>query len=307
MARARLLLGPRGGRFPASNCLLVEDHGAAVLVDTGCGWEVLGRVKDKITHVVYTHHHPDHISGHHIVKGRPTYSPMGEEPYRSLEDLGRRYASTRYREWMRMATTLIGVREVPDPAEYYKQGEDLCIRGICIKTVPAPGHLLSHTLLEPEPGWLHITDIDLTGFGPWYANPEASPLQFLSDIETAYWYDAECYTTSHKPDKYCGDDARSRLRRYALRMIESMETIYNAMEPGTLYRPEDLAGRGLMYRRYLPGYEDIMSYFETSLIGKLLPLLSLVGCAYSRRGLYARREGCSGIDEMRNRILDRLS
>ncbi len=307
MANARLIVGPNGGKFPFSNCLLIEEGPTAVLVDAGCSHDNIARLRDRVTHVVFTHHHPDHISGYNLLQGKPTYSPAQEEPYRSLEDLGKRYATTHYREWIHMATTLMGVKTVPVASEYYKPGEDVCIRGICLKTIPAPGHLLSHTLVEPSPGWLHITDIDLTGFGPWYANPEASPLQFLADIEKAYHYGAKCYTTSHKPDRYCGDEARDRLRRYALRIVESLEAVYNAL-PESGYADEwSLTGRGLLYRRYLPGVEDIMRYFEAALIRKLLPILHTLGCAEPGLDGYRRRGGCSGIDWLREGLLSRLS
>ncbi|MCE4602153.1 MAG: MBL fold metallo-hydrolase [Desulfurococcales archaeon] len=307
MTSARLLLGPNGGRFPFSNCILIENGSTVILVDTGCSHDTIARIRGKVTHVVLTHHHPDHISGYSLLQDKPTYSPIQEKPYVTLEDLGKRYATTHYREWMMMATTLMGVKVVPRASEYYRPGEDVCIRGTCIKTIPAPGHLLSHTLIEPDAKWLHITDIDLTGFGPWYANPEANPLQFLADIEKAYHYEAKCYTTSHKPDKYCGDEARERLRRYALRLVESLETIYNAL-PANDYTDEwNLTGKGLLYRRYLPGAEDIMRYFEAALIRKLLPILHTLGCAEPGLMGYRRRGECSSLSRLRDGILSRLS
>ena len=302
MARARLLVGPRRGRFPFSNCLLVEEGGVRVLVDSGCGEEILTSIKGSIDYIVYTHHHPDHISGYHIVEGIPCYSPQGEEPYKTIEDLGRRFASTSYRDWIAMATSLIGLVKVPR-CTYYTPGEDLCIRGICLKTISAPGHLHTHTLIEVE-GHLHITDIDLTSFGPWYANPESDPLTFLSDIVMVYNASFKSLTTAHKDRVYGPGEARESLKAYALKLLGTLEGLYKSLGDEPL-GPEDLAGRGLIYRRYLPGFEAIMRYFETSMIRKLLSILDFIGCSNRTRRGYTRRE-CSGLEKLRGNILSRL-
>ncbi len=302
LTRVELLVGARGGRFPFSNCLLVEDGGVKVLVDSGCGRDMLMRVKGIVDYIVYTHHHPDHISGYHIVEGAPCYSPQGEEPYKTIEDLGRRFASTSYREWINMATSLIGLAKVPR-CMYYTPGEDLCIRGLCLKTISAPGHLQTHTLIDID-GHLHITDIDLTSFGPWYANPESDPLAFLSDIIMVYHTNFKRLTTSHKDKVYSPDEAREALRSYALKLLETMETVHGSLGEEPL-RPEDLAGRGLIYRRYLPGFEAIMRYFETSMIRKILHILDSMGCTTRTRMGYTLRD-CSWLETFREKILSRL-
>ena len=302
MVGVKLLSGPRSGRFPYSNCLLVESVNASILVDSGCGVDLLARIRGRLTHVVYTHHHPDHISGHHALGHVKAYSPEGEEAYRSLEDLGRRYATTYYMEWIRMARDLIGVREVPHD-NYYKPGEDLCIRDVCLKTISAPGHLLTHTLVEPDYGWLHLTDIDLTGFGPWYANPESDPIQFLMDMEVAYNMDARTYTTSHKGEVLDRVNAHKLIYSYVGRFVETVRMVHKALE-GKVLDEWRLTGKGIIYRRYLPGVEDIMRYFEASMIRKLVSILYMGGCVRRLREGYTAAE-CD-VDEMAESILSRF-
>ncbi|WP_062662600.1 MBL fold metallo-hydrolase [Aeropyrum camini] len=201
MARARLVPGPLSGRFPYSNCLLVEDGGFKVLVDTGCEPWAYGL--EGVDALVFTHFHPDHIRGFHRVRAGRVLAPVGEEPYAgSLERLALRFAGEMWREWIDMARLAMDLQGVPEPSEYFRPGEDLCLRGVCLKTYPARGHLLTHTLLEAPGGVVHLVDIDLTGFGPWYGNPEASPELFLLDIRAAAGLEAGEYVSAHKDRVY---------------------------------------------------------------------------------------------------------
>ena len=300
MVKVLLVEGPNGGKFPFSNCLLVEGDGVRVLVDTGCYPNLPEGFFDA---VVYTHFHPDHIRGFEAVAGRAgrVFAPRGEEPYRSLKDLAVRFAPGIVGDWLAMAE-VIGLSGVPRADEYYEPGEDLCVKSLCMRTYPARGHLLTHTLIEVD-GHLHLVDIDLTGFGPWYANPEASPSLFLDDIEMAAGLEARNYTTAHKQGVLARGEAASMLARYAERLIGHAEAVYKLLgeEPKT---PQDLTGSGAIYRRYIPGFERVMSYFEAMMIEKVLPLLSLWGCARRARRGWVRRE-CS-LEPIREGVRDRI-
>ncbi|WP_165487859.1 MBL fold metallo-hydrolase [Aeropyrum pernix] len=290
MAGARLVPGPLGGRFPFSNCVLVEDAGFKVLVDTGCEpWE---RGLVDVDVVVFTHFHPDHIRGFHRLRAGRVAAPEGEEPYAGrLERLALRFAGERWREWISMARLVMDLEGVPEPGEYFRPGEDLCFRGVCIKTYPARGHLQTHTLLELPGGLVHLVDIDLTGFGPWYGNPEASPELFLLDIEAAAAMEARSYLSAHKDRVYSRSEGVEALARFAGRLVEQAEGVYKALEAaGRPLWPWELTGRGIIYRRYLEGMETIMSYFEGVMIEKLLGLLGLWGCARKTPGGYVARD-----------------
>jgi len=300
-----------GGRFPWSNCLLLESPGATVLVDSGCG-DALEAVAGRVDAVVYTHFHPDHITGHRLLRaaGRVrVYAPAGEEAYRSLDDLAKRFAPEIAGLWLGFARSLMGLQSPPEVDEYYEPGEDVCFRGVCLKTVPAPGHLRTHTLIEPGPGSLHLVDIDLSGFGPWYANPEADPHQFLEDILYVGRGEWGSYTSAHKPGVYTGEEARARLARFALRLPEAMEALLGLLPEDGEATPRELAGRGVIYRRYIEGFEAVMAYFEANMIGKLLPWLAGMGCAArGRRGWRRLRApgDCGGLRDLRERILGSL-
>jgi glyoxylase-like metal-dependent hydrolase (beta-lactamase superfamily II) len=301
--RVKVIYGPGGSKFPFSNCLVVESGSARLLVDTGCAPNL---PEGGFNAVIYTHFHPDHIRGYREAASRAqrVLAPEGEAEYRSLRDLAVRFAPGASEEWLSMASA-IGLSSVPEPSEYYKPGEDVCVAGVCIKTYPARGHLLTHTLVQAG-GTLHLVDIDLTGFGPWYANPEANPALFLSDIEMAAGIEAERYVTAHKQREYTRSEAVEALAAYAVRLVEQAEAVYMLLrESDAPVKPSSLAGRGAIYRRFLPGFERIMAYFESMMIEKLLGLLGVWGCAYeTRRGWLAR--DCS-LDDVKRAVAERVS
>ncbi|MEB2836884.1 MAG: MBL fold metallo-hydrolase [Desulfurococcales archaeon] len=293
--RLRLLAGPRRGRFPESTCPLVEYRGSRILVDTGC---LPGLGPMEVDAVVYTHHHPDHIRGSHLLAGAPVeYSPLGEAPYRSLRRLAWRFAPQIWREWLSMALEAIGALRVPGD-RYYEPGEDVCFRGLCLKTAPAPGHLATHTLVELPGGILHLADIDLTGFGPWYGNPESDPLAFLADIELAATWGARAYTTSHRPGVLEAPEAQGLLARYTRRLAEQLGAVLEAYRRSGPTAPGALVGRGIIYRRIPSDYPRIYEYFEYNMILKASNALAGMGCLRRTPRGYEARGHCGAIEEI---------
>ncbi len=280
----RILAGDRRARFPESASILVEDSGVRILVDAGS--PEAAALASEVDAVVYTHHHPDHIRASHIVDAARHFSPAGEAAYPSMLALARRFAPGVWREWLSMAQTLIGMLSVPSDA-YYEPGEDLCIRGLCLKTAPAPGHLLTHTLVELPGRILHIGDIDLTGFGPWYGNPESDPLQFLADIELAASWDARAYTTSHRVEVIPRAEAIPLISRFASRLADHFEAVLNAYKArGEPARPADLAGKGVIYPRIPPHGRRVYLWFESMMVQKLTSALAAHGCLRRTRHGY---------------------
>lgn len=296
--RVRLLRDSRGSSFPWSNCLLVDTGRVRVLVDAGCcdALPGLGRVDA----VIYTHYHPDHIRCQGLVPGSPTaYAPAQEEPYSgaSVERLAARFAPGAWREWVSMARGLMGITRAPEASEYYAPGEGLRIGDLFVETIPAPGHLQSHTLLLLPDGTLHLTDIDLTRFGPWFGNPESDLAQFIADIRAAKRLieegAASRATTGHRPELLPAETAVAELEAYEARLWERTSRILGELRAaGRPLEPGDLVGRGIFYKNYIPGYEAVMAYFEGVMIAKTLALLEVAGCAARRRQGYTPLPGC---------------
>ena len=288
MARIIVVNGEMRGRFPESNCFLIKTSRATILVDAGCGpvWEAA----QKSDLVVYTHFHPDHISGYKSIPGRVRQlAPQADAAYASLglRGLARRYAPEAAGEWLSYVRRVFQLRGVPSAEPYYSW-EPIRLGGTEITPVPARGHTWGHHMLLVDDSSLILGDVDLTRFGPWYGHPESSIEAFLSDIGLARELDAQAYYSSHLPEPLGREEALRRLDSYEARLRRSLETILRWMRERELCaRPYELAGAGLIYRRYLPGMEAVMRYFETVMVGKLLDWAVSRGLARrNREGAY---------------------
>ncbi|MCE4628159.1 MAG: MBL fold metallo-hydrolase [Desulfurococcales archaeon] len=286
MARVTLLVGDRRGRFPGSNCLIIKGAKNAVLIDAGCKREQVESARNHVDAVLYTHIHPDHITHHELLRGKPVIAPAADAAYESLEALAQRYAPEAWREWLRYVDTVFGLRSVPRADRAYEPWEEVRVGDVSIETIPAPGHTQGHTLLIID-GHLHLSDIDLTSFGPWYGHPESSITQFISDIAAARAVRAALATTSHRERAFTPEELDQELDRYLRALCRQAQEVHAALRRSGPAKPRSLAGAGVIYKKYIPGMEEIMRYFERMMIWKLLDHLTLVGAAKrTGRGLY---------------------
>ena len=275
--RVELVVGGRGGRFPASNCLLVKGARAWVLVDAGCGRERLAPLRGRVDAVVYTHVHPDHVSGHPVLAGVPSYVPEADAAYETLGELARRYAPEAAGAWLSYVRRVFGLTGLPEARGTYGPWGEVRVGDVSLVMVPARGHTRGHHMVLAG-GHAHLSDVDLTGFGPWYGHPESSIEAFQADIEAAAGLGAESYTTSHRERAFTPGELGVELERYRAALDRQARAVLEAArKAGRPVQPRELVGRGLIYRRYLPGMEEVMAYFEGVMIEKLLDHLACRG------------------------------
>jgi len=298
LARVTLLVGGERGRFPFSNCLLVRGARASVLVDSGCGPDRLEAVRGRVDAVVYTHVHPDHVWGHGLLAGAKSHVPLVDAAYRSLEALAARYAPEIVAEWLGYAGGVFGLAGPPPADEVYGPWEEVRVGDVSIVAVPARGHTRGHTMILAG-GHVHLSDVDLTGFGPWYGHPESSLEAFAADIDLARELAAEskAVSTSHRERVFAPGEALAELDAYTRALCRQVTaTAQAAARAGGPVKPGDLAGRGVIYRRYAPGMEAVMRYFEEAMIEKILYFLASRGAArYTGRGFHVRPERVEGV------------
>jgi len=276
VTRIMPITGPRKGKFPESNCLLVKDTNTSILVDAGCGEENIHRLRYRIDAIVYTHIHPDHITYHHLLARKPSYIPVQDQSYQTLEELAKRYAPEIWRDWLNYARSIFKIKEPPQPIHVYESWQTFRIHGIEVQPIPAPGHTRGHHMLLID-NHLHLSDIDLTPFGPWYGHPESSIQSFINDINLAKRIDAKTVSTSHIPKILTKTEANTRLDHYLEKLNQQLTRTLENMSPNTPQTPRGLAGKGIIYKRYLPGMETVMHYFETQIIYKILEHLTYTG------------------------------
>ena len=295
--RVILLVGGDRGRFPASNCLLVKGARGAILVDAGCNREQVERAASIADLVVYTHIHPDHITHHSLLTGLPARIPVADAPYKSLEELGKRYAPEIAPHWVEYARTVFSLSRPPE-GEPYEPWEEIRAGDASIVMIPARGHTRGHhyTLAGSH---LHISDVDLTRFGPWYGHPESSIDGFIADMTSALSLAEEAreVTTSHRERAFKPGELPGEIGMYAQALCRQASRVLHLLlgQAGPV-APQQLAGRGAIYRRYLPGMEVVMRFFETEIIAKLLEAMESRGDTQRlAKGYIARRRQPEGL------------
>ncbi|MBN1965059.1 MAG: MBL fold metallo-hydrolase [Anaerolineae bacterium] len=275
-----LVAAPNNGRFPHAHSLLIRDGGVTALVDTGCGEDVLRALlaAHPVDFVICTHSHLDHVAGNWLLAGRPIWLPagIGFETVGDVQALARRFADDPAIQQLWLETTVpwIGYRDTL-PTHAYPPGHVFTIGGTTLHTIPAPGHLLDHTVLwEPQTGTLLATDIDFTSFGPWYGNPESDPDDFERSIRAAWALEPRTVISSHKGifTQDIGAQFQAYLAHFARREAQLMEAI---AEPCTV---DELVELAIIYGRF-PRAADLLRYFERVMLEKHLTRLARQGQA----------------------------
>jgi hydroxyacylglutathione hydrolase len=192
-------------RFPHCNGFLLVGK-ETLLVDAGIGdarIRELDRCR-RIDTLLISHSHPDHILSWQTLADRRLLLP--DETPDSVHDLlalGTRFTGSTAggAHWVRRMRENHGLTPLRPPDHRYGHGDRIGVGGgPVLEAISAPGHLRDHyCFLEITTGTLLTTDVDLSGFGPWYGNPEADLDRFESDIRSLAAMAARQVCSAHKP------------------------------------------------------------------------------------------------------------
>jgi hypothetical protein len=127
------------------------------------------------------------------------------------------------------------------------------------------------------------TDIDLTSFGPWYANPESRIDDFIDSIERVISYEIETVVSSHLG--VIRDNIRERFDQFLAGFKERDENILEFLSsPRSM---DDFVDRALIYKKY-PYMASILRFFEAEMINKHLDRLMSKGLVTEKNGRFFR-------------------
>lgn len=241
-------LVPATGRWPVANGLLLRDGDAWTLVDAGASREILEGLVPHVDRVVLTHYHLDHVLHNDLFPlARVHVNEADLRGYRSADDYIA-FSGRGPNEGALLRTFLQPTfRWLPDPAHTFRPGDVLETTHTRWRLVPVPGHTPGHVALhEPERGYLHGTDVEFSGLGPWYGWPHCDPDTFEEAVGALLKLDRRAVTTGHSP--LIRGDAQAELEAFhrAFRERDEQVLAYLAKEgPATL--PDLVEGTKLFY------------------------------------------------------------
>ncbi|MEE2778849.1 MAG: MBL fold metallo-hydrolase [Acidobacteriota bacterium] len=248
---AEILFGEDNGKYPDANCVLVAGAEERVLLDTTPGLATRGReAVTPIDRILVTHAHEDHTAGNFLFPEADIHVHIADLPgLQSLEgmiDIFTLDPSQRDR-MHHILVDKYNYVERPD-AQGFEEGAIFDLGGgVAVEAIHTPGHTRGHCsfLIEPE-GLLLLGDVDLSSFGPFYADNWASLEQFEATIEKVARIEVEHYLTSHHVGLVDRDTFLARIQRYLEKIRERDRRLVEYLaEPRTL---DDITAHRFVFR-----------------------------------------------------------
>jgi glyoxylase-like metal-dependent hydrolase (beta-lactamase superfamily II) len=282
--RIKFVEAPNKAKFPYCHCLLIEDDRRA-LIDTSFGPEHLQElVKTPIDIIVNTHFHEDHIlNNYHFPQAEVWMHTLDAPGSRSLDTFLEYYGFSDFGgdQLGQEFIDSIDLHASPVHREL-EDGENLDFGHIQLRVIHTPGHTPGHCVFfEEKTELLFSSDIDLSGFGPWYAHRCSNIDDFILSIQKCIDLKPQIVVSSHKG--IITDDIPARLQRYVEVIYAKEEQIIKALQsPQTI---EQLADRQIVYGENNT-LTPLLMWFEKMAVAQHLQRLKAHEVVEMNEGLY---------------------
>lgn len=273
--------------FLFANSVLI--HGKKpVMVDPSASFTYISQLAESkyVRTVVNTHYHGDHRSLNHLF--RDVYFASHEDDAQAISDFD--YYSTIaaqddrsfYIEWIRQVFKKYKIVDSPVSIKL-KDGDILETGSERIRIVSIPGHTPGHIALYfEEADALFCSDIDLTPYGPWYANVVSDIELFKKSVQKIRKFQCRYYVPSHGERIYEREQFLEKLDRFEFAFEARDQKILGLLQEKPM-ELDELCSHGIVYRKGSLN-DPLKCYFQMEMVRKHLELLE-------RDGLVKRVEG----------------
>ncbi len=248
-----VLMGAEDGAYPAGNSVVVRGAGESVIIDPSVTVVARAGAPVAVDAVINSHGHEDHLAGNGLFDTARLYIHDADlMAARCLDGLmavygyGEAFDET----FRRHIVDNFAYVDRPD-ARPFHDGHQWDLGGTTIEAVHLPGHTRGHSGFRLDGGRVFfLSDIDLTGFGPYYGDMWSDLDDFEDSLRKVRDEEAEHYVTFHHKGVIHGQGRFLQLlekfhavidRRHAA-MLEYL------IEPHTL---DDMAQHRFVYRRHV--------------------------------------------------------
>jgi glyoxylase-like metal-dependent hydrolase (beta-lactamase superfamily II) len=194
-----VLVGDRNGAYPSGNSLLVRGAGETVIIDPSVSVVAAGGVPASVDAVINSHAHEDHMAGNGVFPAARVHIHDHDLPgARSLEGLMQVYGLPPEIEADFSQTILEEFHFTPRPdAQGFGDGHVFDLGGgVQVEAVHLPGHTRGHSGFRID-NVFFLSDIDLTGFGPYYGDMWSDLDDFEASLHKVRDEEADFYVTFH--------------------------------------------------------------------------------------------------------------
>ena len=194
-----VLVGTDSGKYPSGNSLLVRGTGETILIDPSVDVVKRGGAPVAIDAVINSHSHEDHVCGNGFFHDARIHVHEADLPgVQSLEGLMDVYG---FQGDVRAAFAKTILEEFyfePRPdAEGFRDGALFDLGKTKVEAVHLPGHTRGHSGFRVSEGVFFLSDIDLTGFGPYYGDVWSDLEDFEASLIQIREEEADFYVTFH--------------------------------------------------------------------------------------------------------------
>jgi len=194
-----VLVGPDNGAYPSGNSLVVRGSGESVIIDPSVTVVERGGAGVPIDAVINSHAHEDHLAGNGFFADARVHihhdDLLGAESLDGLMDVYGLEGQPRKDFGLQV---LDEFHYAPRPdAQGFGDGHVFDLGGIKVEAVHLPGHTRGHSGFRIDGGVFFLSDIDLTGFGPYYGDMWSSLEDFDESLRRVRDEEADWYVTFH--------------------------------------------------------------------------------------------------------------
>jgi glyoxylase-like metal-dependent hydrolase (beta-lactamase superfamily II) len=177
-----VLVGPSNGAYPSGNSLLVRGAGETVIIDPSVTVVAKGGASAPVDAVVNSHSHEDHMAGNGLFADARVHIHAADLPgAQSIDGL----------------LDVYGLQGQVRAAEGFHDGHLFDLGGVTIEAVHLPGHTRGHSGFRIDGGVFFLSDIDLSGFGPYYGDVWSDLDDFEESLRRVRDEEADHYVTFH--------------------------------------------------------------------------------------------------------------
>ena len=198
--RVSVLAGTSQGTYPSGNSLIVKGTSESIVIDPSVDVVARGGVPVAIDAVLNSHSHEDHMPGNGFFSNARVHIHEADLPgAQSLDGLmavfGFPEAATR-EAFERIVVDQFHYSPRPD-AMGFSDGDVFDLGGVNVEAVHLPGHTRGHSGFRISEDVFFLSDIDLTGFGPYYGDAWSDLDDFEESLVRVRDEEAAWYVTFH--------------------------------------------------------------------------------------------------------------
>jgi glyoxylase-like metal-dependent hydrolase (beta-lactamase superfamily II) len=194
-----VLVGTDNGKYPSGNSLLIRGDGETVIIDPSVDVVARGGAPAPVDAVINSHSHEDHMPGNgFFADARINIHDADLPGARSLEGLMDVYGLTGQPrdDFSRQVVEEFHYTPRPD-ATGFTDGHVWDLGRVQVEAVHLPGHTRGHSGFRISGGIFFLSDIDLTGFGPYYGDVWSDLEDFERSLVQVRDEAADHYVTFH--------------------------------------------------------------------------------------------------------------